>query len=309
MSLGQVAVRARSPAGGPQAALRKARAPGQHLRATSLLASTPPSDSSRSIAPQNRVSPDMPDYSSAIVIPCYNEAARLDVAAFRSFLGSNPPVALVLVNDGSTDATLSTLERLAGEYPDRVDVIDLRSNRGKAEAVRIGLLAACRRAPFVGFWDADLATPLQVIEQFASILASRAEIQWVIGSRVKLLGRHINRSETRHYLGRIFATGASVTLGLGVYDTQCGAKLFRATPLLQSLLADPFLTRWIFDVELLARLTRAARKGRCLPPQEVIFEAPLDTWDDVAGSKVKPTDFLRSGLELVRIWWHYLRPS
>jgi dolichyl-phosphate beta-glucosyltransferase len=244
---------------------------------------------------------------AAIVIPCYNEANRLDLGAFRDFLGSSPAIQLVLVNDGSTDATLSVLQGLASEFPGHIQVIDQQPNRGKAEAVRVGLLAACDRAPLVGFWDADLATPFPVMAQFISVMTSRPDVQWVLGSRVKLLGRRINRSELRHYLGRVFATGASVTLSLGVYDTQCGAKMFRATPLFRSLIKEPFLTRWIFDVELIARLTAAHRRNEAPAPEEIIFEAPLDVWHDVAGSKVKPTDFIRSGIELVRIWWHYLR--
>ena len=246
---------------------------------------------------------------AAIVIPCYNEAARLDIDAFSRFLSSADGVHLVMVNDGSGDSTLVVLDRIAAAFPSRVSVIDQQPNQGKAEAVRVGLISACERAPIVGFWDADLATPLPVMHQFLSIFSTRPEIEWVLGSRVKLLGREIDRSSFRHYLGRVFATGASVTLDLGVYDTQCGAKMFRATPLFRALLTPRFLTRWVFDVELIARLTAAHRRGDAGAPAEIIFEAPLNTWRDVVGSKVKPTDFIRSGLELVRIWWHYLRPS
>ena len=245
----------------------------------------------------------------AVVVPCYNEAARLQIDAFRDYLKGHRRSALVLVNDGSADDTLTVLRVIEAEYPEQVTVVNQQPNRGKAEAVRVGLIAACDRAPIVGFWDADLATPLPVITEFLSIMNSRPAIQWVLGSRVKLLGRTIRRSELRHYLGRFFATGASMTLDLGVYDTQCGAKLFRATPLFRSLIAEPFLTRWIFDVEMIARLTAAARRGAAPDPRDIIFEAPLDTWRDVQGSKVKATDFVRSGLELVRIWWHYLRPT
>jgi len=244
---------------------------------------------------------------AAVVIPCYNEATRLDLEAFREFLGSDPPIALVLVNDGSTDSTLTVLQELAAAFPGQVQVINQQPNRGKAEAVRVGLLAACDYAPIVGFWDADLATPFPVMSQFLSILGIRQEVQWVLGSRVKLLGRRIQRSELRHYFGRVFATGASITLRLGVYDTQCGAKMFRVTPCFRTLIDKPFLSRWIFDVELIARLTEAHRRNEAPAPEDIIFEAPLDTWRDVEGSKVKPSDFLRSGGELFRIWWRYLR--
>jgi hypothetical protein len=123
---------------------------------------------------------------------------------------------------------------------------------------------------------------------------------------VRLLGRHIERSALRHYLGRVFATGASLTLGLPVYDTQCGAKLLRAGELARRLVAEPFLTRWVFDVELLARLSRLVR-DEPVPIEQRVHEVPLLRWTDVPGSKVRPWDFMRSGLELARIWGAYRR--
>ena len=87
-------------------------------------------------------------------------------------------------------------------------------------------------------------------------LADDEHLQVVIGSRVGLLGHDIDRSLRRHYLGRIFATVSSAVLDLPVYDTQCGAKAFRVTPALRAALADPFTSRWAFDVELLGRLRR-----------------------------------------------------
>src|SRR6478752_2733844 len=96
-----------------------------------------------------------------IVIPCYNEAARLDHPAFSRFVLANKDVDFLFVDDGSTDSTRQTLESLRESRPDQFRVLGLERNFGKAEAVRHGLLAACERKPdYVGFWDADLATPL-----------------------------------------------------------------------------------------------------------------------------------------------------
>jgi dolichyl-phosphate beta-glucosyltransferase len=240
-----------------------------------------------------------------LVVPCFNEAARLDVAAFRGFELRSRRVVFWFVNDGSSDGTLELLRGLARERPDRVFVLELQPNRGKAEAVRQGLLAALDSgAALVGFWDADLATPLSELPRFCEVLDERPEIEIVMGSRVRLLGRQIERSALRHYLGRVFATGASLTLRLPVYDTQCGAKLLRSNSLTRELLARPFLTRWVFDVELLARYARLVR-GLEPPVERRIYELPLVRWMDVAGSKVRPWDFVRSGLELLRIWKAY----
>jgi dolichyl-phosphate beta-glucosyltransferase len=240
-----------------------------------------------------------------LVVPCYNEAARLDLAAFRGYETARRRIGFCFVNDGSHDRTLEVLQGLVREMPGRAVVLDLPRNGGKAEAVRQGMLAALGwGASAVGFWDADLASPLAELARFCDVLDERPQVELVIGSRVRLLGRRIERSAVRHYLGRIFATGASLTLGLPVYDTQCGAKLLRATPLTRELFATPFLTRWVFDVELLARYRRLVSE-QPPPLEQRLYELPLAQWTDVAGSKVRPWDFVRSGLELVRIWRAY----
>ncbi len=242
------------------------------------------------------------------MVPCYNEAARLDRAALRGFALPDRALRFCFVDDGSRDATRAVLQTLCRERGGGDWTLELPVNQGKAEAVRQGLLAALSTgAQAVGFWDADLATPLAELARFCEVLDSRPEVEVVLGSRVRLLGRHIERSALRHYLGRVFATGASLTLGLPVYDTQCGAKLLRATPALAEMLASRFLTRWVFDVELLARVMVHAR-GSDVAAERRIYELPLVRWTDVPGSKVRPWDFVRSGFELARIWRAYRRP-
>jgi dolichyl-phosphate beta-glucosyltransferase len=247
--------------------------------------------------------------SAIIVIPCYNEAQRLQVHKFQEFVGAGHPQRFLFVNDGSTDSTLTVLKTFHGDDPQHYDICDLLRNIGKAEAVRTGVLLAFDAGPdYIGYWDADLATPLEAIPALCALLDSRPDLEMVFGARVRLLGRAIERSALRHYLGRVFATAASVVLGLGIYDTQCGAKLFRASAAMRSLFQEPFLTRWLFDVELLARLIQA-RRGTLLPQAEdIIYEFPLHEWQDVAGSKVKARDFVKAFFELARIYWHYLRP-
>jgi glycosyltransferase involved in cell wall biosynthesis len=246
--------------------------------------------------------------SLVLVVPCYNEGARLDPRSFVGFRLPSYRLEFCFVNDGSTDDTLSLLTRMCDQNPGLGFVLDFPRNRGKAEAVRQGLLAGLGRgATVVGFWDADLATPLSELPRLGEVFSSRPETEIVLGSRVRLLGRSIDRSTARHYLGRVFATGASIVLGLPVYDTQCGAKLFRANPNLRAVLAEPFITRWVFDVELLARYRRHLRAAGQNDLERRVFELPLMRWSDVPGSKVRPWDFFRSGLELLRIWRRYPR--
>jgi len=231
-----------------------------------------------------------------VVVPCYNEAERFDSAAFERALAENRDLAFVLVNDGSTDDTAAALHRLAFRNAARIKVLDKPKNEGKAEAVRQGMLEAFDQgADLAGYWDADLATPLDAITEFAAALDTAPEIDIVLGARFAILGHEIERSAIRHYAGRVFATLASVALGLTVYDTQCGAKLFRCNEATRVLFGQPFGSRWVFDVELLARYLAGGSEP------SGIREIPLARWSDVAGSKVKPADFARGVVELLRI--------
>jgi dolichyl-phosphate beta-glucosyltransferase len=243
----------------------------------------------------------------ALVVPCYNEEARLDLSALRAVRLERRRLELVLVDDGSRDRTRAILEELGRERPDAVHVVALDGNQGKAEAVRRGVTDALSRAPdAVGFWDADLATPFSELPAFVDVLETRPDVELVIGSRVKLMGRTIERRAWRHYLGRLFATAASVVLDLPVYDTQCGAKLFRATPLLASVFSTPFSARWVFDVEILARFMELDPRG----PDRIdtaLYELPLRQWIDVEGSKVGAIDFAKSARDLATIYRKYSR--
>ena len=187
-----------------------------------------------------------------LVIPCYNEAERLPEEEYVAYAQAHPETQFTFVNDGSTDATLDKLETLAQRLPGQLHVLSLSQNSGKAEATRFGLQTVAmaeRPAALVGFWDADLATPLEAVDDFVAILTQREQIEMVFGARVALLGRQINRLPSRHYLGRIFATLASTVLSLRIYDTQCGAKVFRNSATFRHVIAEQFDSPWIFDGE------------------------------------------------------------
>lgn len=224
-----------------------------------------------------------------LVIPCYNEANRLDFERFNHF---KDEIFFIFVNDGSTD---NTLELLKKHESDSFYVLNLEKNSGKAEAVRQGILYS-RSLPFfekiywVGYWDADLSTPLEELENFlafASLFYPEADA--IFGSRMKRAGSIIERSVSRHIIGRIFATFFSLLFNIKTYDSQCGAKLFNKN-LLDSLFSEPFVSRWLFDVEIILR-------GK----EFQIREYPLRVWKDVSGSKISALDLPRILLDMLRI--------
>lgn len=220
-----------------------------------------------------------------LIVPCCNEAKRLPYNEIGDFIVNNPHIRFCFVNDGSTDRTLRILNDLQKRYPLAVSVISLSKNNGKAEAVRQGILycAASKPPPYLGYWDADMATPLSECHDFLRILERNSKIHAIIGSRMPRLGATISRKRFRNIVGRVIANLISIYLGFDLYDSQCGAKIFR-TGLAEKLFFEPFCSCWLFDVELFKRLTISFSQNY---PQKHILEFPLYEWHDVEGSKLK----------------------
>jgi len=229
-----------------------------------------------------------------VVLPCYNEEKRLRLDEIER-LGRQSNLRLLFVDDGSSDATAAMVADFCARGRGRAELLSLPENRGKAEAVRAGMSQALAGgAAIVGYVDSDLSTPVDEVLRILRVM-KHTGVAVALGARVALLGTVIERNPVRHYLGRVFATAASLILRLRVYDTQCGAKFFRDTPALRSALADPFSSRWAFDVELIGRLLIEGLAT------EEFLEVPLQRWADVGGSKLRPVGMVKSGLELVRI--------
>ncbi|MEZ0486061.1 glycosyltransferase [Fibrella aquatica] len=241
-----------------------------------------------------------------IIIPCYNEADRLPTDAFLAYQQTHPDISFCFVNDGSRDHTADVLARLQQQNPTQVTVLNLTQNQGKAGAVRAGMLHCAQLGhAYLGYFDADLATPLTAIDDLRLVLDNHPDCVFVMGSRIKHLGVNIRRDAFRHYVGRIIATIISVILKLPVYDTQCGAKLLR-NEVVTRVFTDPFISPWLFDVELIARLVglfgRPNLSGKLL-------EKPLQEWIEQADSRISPTYMFRMWVELYRIYrtYHHLR--
>lgn len=232
-----------------------------------------------------------------VIVPCYNEAERLRSDAFLRFVDETPRARILFVNDGSRDATLDRLRDLVGQRPLRMSVLNLPRNQGKAEAVRSGLCHALKQgAELVAYWDADLATPLDLIEDFLRVADRNPDLEVVFGSRRRMLGHRVQRTLPRRVVSAICAVMARLAIGLPITDTQCGAKLLRNTPALAAALDRPFSAGWLFDVELFARIARGGGTSG-----HRFYELPLSEWQEVPGSKVSTAAIVKSGFRMLRL--------
>jgi len=241
-------------------------------------------------------------YQIVIIIPCYNEEKRLPIQKFIDFIAENQTFAFLFVNDGSKDKTSEVLTQLTHKH-EKLFSLNLEKNGGKAEAVRRGMLYAAENyeCDFIGFWDADLATPLEEIPHFVNTIL-QYDFDVITGARLMRLGAKVKRKNSRHFFGRLFATTASNVLKLPVYDTQCGAKLYKKQ-IVQALFEDHFITKWLFDVEILARYIKLFGRKNAL---KEIYEYPLFQWEDIGGSQLKAKDFFKAPVELWKIKKRYL---
>ena len=229
-----------------------------------------------------------------IIIPFYNEEKRIEIERFHQIFNNYLQYDFILVDDGSTDDTSIILNEFKNKFPN-LSILKLDKNVGKAEAIRAAVLSISN-ADFIVYYDADLATPFSELEKLIQFTVLHQNYKMVMGARIKLIGNGVKRSLTRHYFGRIFATIVSqFVLKVAVYDTQCGAKVidFKIAKLIFS---KPFLSKWLFDVELLKRLQKIHNLN------EVVKEIPLENWTEIGNSKIKVIDFFKIPFELLKIY-------
>jgi len=232
---------------------------------------------------------------TCIIIPCYNEENRLPVEDFKDFIAKNN-IHFCFVNDGSKDATLSLLQKIQELFPEKIHIKDVQPNAGKANAVREGILSVYHKYDYIGYFDADLATPLYEIGNLLSEFKKNEGVKLAFGSRILTVNSQIERKAYRHYFGRIIATCISVILQLNIYDTQCGAKLF-SKDIIEICFEKPFISRWLFDVEIFKRIKSVYKSETNIR----IKEMPLQQWIDVNESKITFFDMLKVPIELIKI--------
>jgi dolichyl-phosphate beta-glucosyltransferase len=215
---------------------------------------------------------------TAIIIPCYNEEKRIQQELVAQLISATT-VNVYLTNDGSTDGTAEVLDAIAQSIPERCFVINYAKNRGKANTIfeAANYLLAKEGYTHIGYFDADFSTPVEEVVRMLNRL-NRKPDKFLIGSRIKLLNNDINRKVYRHIIGRIIITIVNIKLKLGIYDTQCGAKLF-PVEIAKVAFSQSFRTSWLFDIEIFLRL----QQHGLLKLGE---EFPLRVWNDVDGSKL-----------------------
>ncbi|MFC4472670.1 glycosyltransferase [Streptomyces xiangluensis] len=223
-----------------------------------------------------------------LIIPAFNEERRLPstIESTVEYLSGRPwSSAIVVVDNDSADSTREVVGQFA-HAPISVYAIGC-SDHGKGAAVRRGI--ATSRARYVGFVDADNATPISTLDAVMALL--REGHAAVIASRRAPGARYeMEQSAARRCGGWMFRKLAQLTLP-GVADTQCGFKFFDG-PLVREIVAECRIDGFAFDVELLARLVRERKD---------VVEVPV-AWSDVPGSTFSARRHgLRSMADLLRI--------
>ena len=213
----------------------------------------------------------------AIIIPCYNEEKRLSITVLKE-LHNTTQTHIYLCNDGSTDSTATLIEEFAKPL-ERCFVIQFAINQGKANTIykSVKNIVANGDYSHIGYFDADFSTPVSEIKRMLDRIEEVPD-KFLLASRVKLLNYDIQRKAHRHIIGRVIITFVNLKLKLGIYDTQCGAKLFPLEVIKEAFL-QPFKTSWLFDIEIFIRLKQ---KGYLTRGEEF----PLRHWKDVDGSKL-----------------------
>ncbi len=236
--------------------------------------------------------------SICLVVPCFNEELRFKLTYWQNVL-SIPGIYLVFVDDGSKDKTSKILGQLS--IHKNCEVITLDKNFGKANAIRLGMkriLESSKGNEYdaLGFLDADGPFNPSEIARFFTLLNSEALSPYasIWSSRVQLSGRNIRRNNNRHYIGRIVSSVISFNRIYIAYDTQSGFKIFRNSLNLDSALDKPFITRWFFDIEFFARLSKIHSEYK-------IYEEPLNYWEDIEGSKINRKQWVLIFFDILKV--------
>ncbi len=246
----------------------------------------------------------MPDPSLLLLIPAYNEEARIEpvLREFADFFGRHysAPFQLVVVLNGCRDNTLGAVQRVAKEFP-CIGWLEFPAAIGKGGALIEGLKLA-GHADLIGYVDADGATPPRA---YLDLVQKIGAADCVIGSRW-LPGAVIHQSQTgnRQFASRVFHAIVQTLFWMNIRDTQCGAKVMKRE-VAEKIHPSLRIADMAFDINLLYSMKRAGFK---------ILETPTE-WTDKVGSKVTlARSSLTMFLSVVRVrliyspFYAWLRP-
>jgi glycosyltransferase involved in cell wall biosynthesis len=234
----------------------------------------------------------LPEITYSIVIPAYNESARLGATLDKVLAyvhAQNWDAEVIVVNDGSRDDTADIVRGFAANDP-AVRLVENPGNRGKGYSVRNGMLSA--RGRVVLFSDADLSSPIEEMPKLLDALATGADV--AIGSRWLKAELQTQRQPFyRQVMGRVFNLLLRTTLGLQYSDTQCGFKAF-TRPAVQAIFPLQRIERWGFDPEILFLARKFGLK---------VQEVPV-AWGHSGDTRIHPLiDSSRMFWEMLHVRW------
>lgn len=231
----------------------------------------------------------------SIVIPAYNEEIRIEATLDRVLeyvYAQKWDAEILVVNDGSRDATRDIILRYAAAHP-MLRLVDNPGNHGKGFSVRNGVLHS--KGELIVFTDADMASPIEESEKLLAALERGADV--AIGSRWLDSSLQTRKQPFyRRVLGRVFNLALRVILGMNYRDTQCGFKAFRRTAA-QVIFPLQIIERWGFDPEIVFLALRLGFRV-----DEVAVK-----WAHQENTKINPIqDGFRMFTELLKIRWYAL---
>jgi dolichol-phosphate mannosyltransferase len=218
-----------------------------------------------------------------LVIPAYNEEGRIQVL-LSDIKGSG--AAYLFICDGN-DKTAEIIRDYAEANKDMdIRCLDYHYRLGKGKAIREGLMKAS--TPFAGYMDADGSTSL---EEMSSLFSSLVDADGVIGSRY-VPGSAVTAQQGifRRIESRVFNLIIRILFGMPYHDTQCGAKVFKNSPL-RTILPDITSNGFEFDVELIWRMRRSGY---------TVKEHPI-IWQNRGDSRVKGQDAFSMLMNLLKL--------
>jgi dolichyl-phosphate beta-glucosyltransferase len=233
----------------------------------------------------------------SIVVPCYNESNRFNFDYFED-LTKIKKTRWIFVNDGSSDQTSEILKAFCNK-PNTL-YLELPTNRGKSHAIAHGvkyILSLNDKTTWIGFLDSDGAFAIEDIKRMLTLTnkSINRNFDAFYSSRVKLSGRKVFRSTSRHFIGRAISTLFGLFWQEIPYDTQSGFKVYKAKMLTFQIFLKPFVTKWFFDIELHLRVLISTKN------KFSVWEEPLNVWKDIPDSRINGREKIKLIIEIIKV--------